>query len=140
MGFVRRDLQSSLVTSTPEISTSCPSILPQLRGVKSVNIHPIHRRGDCYTESICNLGGLAKSTGLIDSDLFSSAEPAVRILFKIMKSAEVSIFTCCLFCLVKNKNTWLIPLARQAVSPVSVWGGANPMAKYPRNPSQWLLL
>lgn len=67
VGFVMSDSQSSLVTSTPEISTSCPSIVPWAKlqcCFKGVNIHPFQRRGDCYTESICNLRWAGEEHGI----------------------------------------------------------------------------
>lgn len=67
---------------------------------------------------------------------FSSTEPAVHILLKIMKSAEISpslpVAVSPLRLLVRNEDTRFVPPIRQAVSVC----GAAPNTTYPQTPSQ----
>lgn len=72
-GWGRSDSQRSLVTSTAEISTSCPSIVPQQSKAAALKVSTCIQSTGVETVTLSQYaiwGGLAKSIGLIDSDLF----------------------------------------------------------------------
>lgn len=118
VGFVRSDSQSSLVTLTPEISTSCPSIVPQQSCAAALKVSTYIQSTDAETVTLSQYaiwGGLVKSVGVIDSDLFLHRPCCSYSPQNNERCWNLYLHLLPFFCLVKNKDMRLISLIRLTV-------------------------
>lgn len=107
VGFVRSNSQSSLVTSTAVISTSCPSIVPQQRFERCQHISNPQAQKMLHWVNMQFEVGWRRALGLID---WFWPFPRQNLLFtfsskswKVLKSLSLPV---AFFCLVKNKDMW----------------------------------